>query len=313
MEKKNILLLILLGIAICSSIILSNSNVDISIIDPQSFNGTTLDVNVTNDNLNINVTSTPINTNFYLEVAKGNVAGHSIVNKFGHNPSATAGGEDVWGGGGIYDFYPTVAQTMEAVSTDNDDALGDTGANVMIVFGLNSTWHEVSEYVNLTGTTPVALKHTYIRMYRASIISVGSSESNEGDIIVRVVGGGTTGAFISTNDGQTQQAIYTIPKGKTGYFIKGYVALANDNKNGEDGTFQWKARLNNGFTGAWAVKGQMSLVNIGSSHWQYEYGAPSGGIPEKTDVRLTMTTASTTMDIVGGFDLILVDNDLVSI
>ena len=250
--------------------------------------------------------------NFYLEVAKGNVLGHSIINKFGHNPAAATGGEDVWGGGGTYAFYPTTAQTMEAVSSDNDDNVGDTGARLLLVFGLNSSWDEVSEYVTLTGTTPVALNHTYIRMYRAVVISVGSSESNEGNIQVRETGAGDIGAYIAAGDGQTQQAIYTIPRGKTGYFIKGYVALGNDNKNGEDGTFQWKARLNNGFTGAWAVKGQVNLVNIGSSHWQYEYGAPSGGIPEKTDIRIAMTEASATMDIVGGFDLVLVDNNLTS-
>jgi len=39
-------------------------------------------------------------TNFYLEVAKGNVPGHTHVNKYGHNEEITTASdpEDVWGG-----------------------------------------------------------------------------------------------------------------------------------------------------------------------------------------------------------------------
>jgi len=250
-----------------------------------------------------------ITTDFFLEVSKGNIAGHSAVNKFGHNEAVPTPGADIWAGGGTYTFYPTTGQAMQVSSTSPLDTLTGTGARTLIVYGLNSSWHEVSETVNLNGTTPAILNNTYIRMYRAVVLYVGTSESNVGGISVEEQGGaGSTGAFIEAGDGQTQQAIYTIPKGKTGYFIKGYVALANANKNGEDGTFQWKARLNNGFTGAWAVKGEMTLVNIGSSHWAYEYGVPAGPLPEKTDIKLEMTTASGIMDTVGGFDLVLVDD-----
>ena len=42
-------------------------------------------------------------TNFYLDIARGVVPGYSQVNKFGHNPTATAG-DDIWGGGGTYVF-----------------------------------------------------------------------------------------------------------------------------------------------------------------------------------------------------------------
>ena len=247
------------------------------------------------------------NSNFMLEVSKGNVPGHTAINKFGQNPTADTG-DDIWGGDGTYDFYPSTAQSMEILSTSASDDVGGTGAIQVLVQGLDSNWEEVTETVTLDGTTPVALQNQYIRMYRAYVVEAGSSNSNIGDITVEIVGSSTVAIFIGAGGGQTQHAIYTIPGGKTGYFVKGYVGLSNSNKNGEDGTFRWLLRLNNGLNGAWLTQGEVGLVNIGSSYWQYEYGVPAGPLPEKTDIRIELTTASATMDAVAGFDILLVDN-----
>jgi hypothetical protein len=249
-----------------------------------------------------------------LEVAKGNIPGHSHINKFGHN-SDTDAGDDVWGGGGIYPFYPTAAVAVDAVSTSAEDgAGGSTGALQIIVQGLDSNWDEQQETVVLNGLGVVQLSNTYIRLFRAWVHEAGSSNSNIGDITVyaRATGSGVTigdvGIFIGATDGQTLHTLYTIPNGKTGYFVKGYVALATDAKTAENGTFRWLMRLNNGLNGAWLVQGEVGCVNLGSSHWQYEYGVPAGPLPEKTDIRIALVTASSTFDTVGGFDLVLVDN-----
>jgi len=245
---------------------------------------------------------------FLLEVAKGNVPGHSIVNKFGHNVAVPTIGADVWSGGGDYTFYPTTAQSMELVSDSAADAVGGTGATSIIVYGLDTNWEEVSEIITPTGTTPVALANTYRRMYRGIILTAGTNETNVGNISVQISGGGIVGVHIAANDGQTQQTNYTIPAGKTGYFMKGYVATSDDDKNGEAAEFQWKARPNNGVTGAWSVKGQMGLNTIGSSNWQYEYGAPAGPLPEKTDIKIRCFLTTATLGVVGGYDLVLVDD-----
>ena len=63
-------------------------------------------------------------TDFFLEVAKGNVPGHSFITKFGENPTiaAAAGFEDVWDGGGIY--LNPVAAVVHNVSSS---LAADTG------------------------------------------------------------------------------------------------------------------------------------------------------------------------------------------
>ena len=120
------------------------------------------------------------------------------------------------------------------------------------------------------------------------------------------------GIFIEVLGGQTQQTIYTIPAGKTAYFIKGYVGLATAVKTAENGVFRWLMKPNvAGPGGAWLTQGEIGLANLGSSHWQYEYGAPAGPIPEMTDIRIVLSASSAPaggFDCVGGYDLILVDN-----
>jgi len=260
--------------------------------------------------VDVGVSGQMLTADFLVEVAKGNVPGHSIINKFGHNPTVATGGSDIWGGGGTYGFYPATAQAMEIVSTDVDDDGDpeDTGAWSVIIYGLDGSDEPINETKTLNGTTVVPLSNTYKTVYRAVVLTAGSTGTNEGAISIRISGGGTVAAFIGIDDGQTQMTHFTIPANTTGYFIKGYVALGNDDKNGVGGTFQWQIRLANGGDGAWAVKGQVPLVNIGSSHWQYEYGAPAGPIPASSDLRIRVTVADEIIDGIGGYDLLLVED-----
>lgn len=248
-----------------------------------------------------------------IDAATGRIQGYSVVNKFGHNPAVATTGEDVWSGGGTYIFYPDTARVMELLADSSADSVGGAGALTVKVYGLDSNWNDTNEIITVTGSEPAILAIHYKRMYRAIVLTAGSREINAGAIFVRdtaTARGNDTALYIGDDDGQTQQAIYTIPAGKTGYFLKGYVSMQNDDKNGVDAEFKWLARLNNGTTGAWATKGQIDLINIGSSWWQYEYGAPAGPLPEKTDIRIRCSKTSDESGAIGGFDLLLIDNDL---
>jgi len=252
---------------------------------------------------------------FLLAVGMGKVDGYSSINKFGHNPAA-ADGDDVWHGGGSYEFYPTSAVSIDIKSSSGSDVAAGTGARTVVVQGLDENWEEAtSEEITLTGTTEVAIAGTWRRIFRCTVLTAGSNETNVGNITVQCVGAGgglsdnTVGIYVAADDGQTQQCTYTIPAGKTGYFLKGYVGVADDDKNGEVAEFQWQMRINNGVTGAWAVKGEMGTNSGGTSNWQYEYGIPAGPIPEKSDIRIIMKDSTTgTIGVVGGYDLLLEDD-----
>lgn len=255
------------------------------------------------------------NKNFPIEVARGNVSGVSAVNIFGKN-DATSSGEDIWAGSTAYGFYPTEAVTVDIKSTDVDDDGDpiDTGCRTVAVYGLDNNWDEQNETVTLNGQTEVALSNEYIRIWLAVCLTAGSTGTNEGNITVQsseAAGGiadNTVGAYIAIGKGGTQQCIYTIPNNKTGYFIKGYVGISDDDKNGEVAKFEWQAKLNNGISGAWVAKGDISTINIGSGWWQYQYGVPAGPLPEKTDVRIQTPLTTAEVGTVCGFDILLIDD-----
>ena len=339
------------------------------------------------------------NTDFMLEVAKGNIPGHSQMNKYGHNELVTAASdpEDVWGGGGLYAFYFTANQTVEAVSTDVDDvgsaissgtATGgsvttlidsgatfqsqgtpvvvgdvvindtngewgtvnsidseiqlthtpmtnassvspssnpnesgdtyrvatstDTGAGVIHIEGLTDSsgiWSVATETIILNGQTDVAITKTFVRLYRGFVLHAGASGMNEGDVTVEVDTTTNAGIFITAGDGQTQQAIFTVPSGKTGYFLKGYVGIGGGGNpvGGAAAKFTWRARINNGATGVFAIKGQIEVLSTGSQFWIYEYGVPVA-IPEKSDIIIRCDEVSDDVEVIGAFDMILVDN-----
>lgn len=251
-----------------------------------------------------------------LDVAMGKVPGYTHLNKFGANPEIETGTdpEDVWAGGGLYSFYPTSAETLEVLSSSTDDvATTGTGAWTIIVFGLDGDGVEVNEVVILNGQGIVALtEHDYIHVYRVIVLTAGTSSTNAGNITVRIASAGTTAAYIGAGNGQTLQCIYMVPADRSAFFIKGYVGISAGGlgASNEGATFRWKAKPFNGGNGAWATNGLMECTTRGSSHFQYEYGVPAGPLPEMTLIRIECSTVSATMGVVGGFDVIIVENRL---
>ena len=162
-------------------------------------------------------------SDFMLEVAKGNVEGHSQMNKYGHNEAVAAGPEDVWGGGGTYAFWDTnTNKTVEAVSTDVDDVgslvssgtatggstttLIDSGANFtgdgvavgdVVINDTNGEWGTV----NIVAAT--TLTHTV--MTNASSVSPTSNPNESGDTY-RVASSAGTGAGVIYVEGLTDSS-----------------------------------------------------------------------------------------------------------
>jgi hypothetical protein len=157
----------------------------------------------------------------YVALFNGQRDGTQSVLKYGYNPDVGAAYETVWSYGGIYS-YPGSAQ-IPLVSSDNagDTAAGD-GARVIQIEGYTNSWAAFTETVTLNGQTPVAMTNTAWRVHRSYVLTSGGSLSNIGNIHIGV-GSVTTGvpshtwAHIPAGFGQTQQALYTVPQGYTGY------------------------------------------------------------------------------------------------
>lgn len=244
---------------------------------------------------------------YLLAVSQGLVTGASSVAKFGKN-EATTSGDDIWAGGGVYDFYPTNALAVEILSSDTNDVDQGAGAWTVLVQGHDADLYLQQEVVTMNGTTVVALTNTYRRIYRAIVLTGGTEPNNAGDITIRETGAGEVAGVVLAGEGQTTQTPFTIPKGKTGYIYQTYVGLADDDKAGESVIFQIMTRINNGHTGAWSVKGEVGCNSLGSSHWLQNIPIP-GAIPEMTDLKVISRAASATLGTFAGYTVLLIDDD----
>lgn len=172
---------------------------------------------------------------FYLEVKKGNIKGHSIVQKFGRNKAVPSGAIEPIVMGGKWPT-PTEAKQLRVRSTSADDtALSITGAREIEIWGLNENYEEVSEVITLNGLTPVLTVKTFIRIYRAYITKSGAyasqiQSSHLGDIIVEDSAG--VGIWLSIDIavgtfgvGQSQVGCYSVPRGKEAFLLTKHITV----------------------------------------------------------------------------------------
>ena len=138
------------------------------------------------------------------------------VNKYGRAGDVDAAMDVYDVSTGSYEF-PTVAFQTQIVGLANDDVSSD-GVHSVQVEGLDINGADISEVATLTGATPVTLANSYYRVNRAFIKAVGATLTNSGNISVTHTGSATL-ARISPLEGQTLQAIYTMPAGVSGNIV----------------------------------------------------------------------------------------------
>lgn len=151
------------------------------------------------------------NEDFDLQVARGQVQGHSTVNIYGYQPSIGTTFVPVWENATAY-TYPASAITMYLSGSSGDTAK-------ITVVGLDSSYNAINEIVTLNGTTPVATTKQYLRVNSMSV-TVGSATNPAGAVYLKDVGGTITYAQINAGIGRTQAAIYTVPAGFTYYLSR---------------------------------------------------------------------------------------------
>lgn len=250
---------------------------------------------------------------FMLEVAKGNVPGHSLVHKFGRNSAVGTTLVPV-SSGAVYQT-PTAAASLEIVSSSSADSAAGAGARSVYIEGLDANFAVQSETVNMSGATPVALANTYLRVYRAYVTSSGSyanatTPSQVGTITLRVASAGATWLTLPTIDtsfgaGQSNIGAYTVPAGKTAYILSQSMSVdstktANlyffQRTNADDVTTPYSGamRVQNVYVG---IAGPVSFTHRTAESY-----------PAKTDIGWLAKVSSGTADVSVEFELLLVDN-----
>ncbi len=163
---------------------------------------------------------------FLLEVAKGNIPGHSIMRKFGRNPSLGAEWEGVWHGSTSFNFLTAPARVRIKTGGNEADNATGIGAQKITVIGLDENGIEASEDIITAGASASRrTATTFWRVFRTYVSEAGVyGGTNAGTITIE--NAGTVLIHIAAGEGQSQYTAYSIAANKTGYFL-GYLAHAS--------------------------------------------------------------------------------------
>ena len=241
---------------------------------------------------------------FYLEVAKGNITGHSSINKFGANGAVgTSSTETVWDGSSLYTFPTTADITHLRQATDQATMRGED----VEIQGLADDYSLVVQTVTLDAsdtTTAVALGTALRRVFRMKVLSAVVTTQN---VELRNVGGGTTYSVIVAGNNQTQMAVYTVPSGSSGYVDNYWCSLDKAGGGGDPDVHMsvWNRDNTNGY--APQLKHELGLDANATSYFQHFFTPPLK-LLEKTDIWINCENLSSTAaaDVTAGFDIILV-------
>lgn len=245
--------------------------------------------------------SGPSTPPFGLSVLTRNEEGYIPVPIGGQNFGLTSGFKDYvdltpTGGNQV---LPTTAEQWEIVSESADDSSVGIGARTVAVSTLDGDYKPQITLVVLNGTTPVALDNTHLRSQSAILLTSGSDPSNTniGDIIMRVAGGGTERMRIPAGIGDCKSLLFTIPAETTG-FGTSFTLFTSKNRD-----FTIRSKLTP-FGGATITGGEVSTYQTISF---FPIVAPFP-LPAKTDIRIEVKSSNPSTEVLVFTDLLLVDN-----
>lgn len=241
-----------------------------------------------------------------LAISRGHTLGYRTLYKFGYNPDVNGDEETVWEQGGDYPWLDS-AVTMFVSSTSVNDTSGGSGANTILIQGLDENYVEIEETVTLNGQTQVTTQLSYLRVYRAFVTLAGSSGTSGGTIYIGSSGatGGVPNGTVYANLGignQTQIAAYTVPAGHTLYVDEINITAALNLANKRvDASFHTRDFGSNVF--------RTRFINVLQSNQLNQRFKYPQDFAEKTDVEIRVSTNTTNNPIAASFQGVLIKNE----
>jgi len=245
--------------------------------------------------------------NYYdwsIDLSAGNLDGVGYIEKFGRNATMSANIETIWDGSDLYEYLGT-ASSVYVTSSDGDDNPTGNGARTVTVEGLDATYNEISEEVNVDDGASTA---EFLRVFRVTTKTTGSTGQAEGVISVRSATGGggvllaqiqKVGTGGGSSLGQTFMALYTVPAGKTAYITQWIVGAGAQNAD-------TTALLTSRQFGDGGFNAKDIIISAGQQ-FAKDYKIPLQFL-EKTDIEVRGFTSSAGNDCSSTFNIILIDN-----
>ena len=171
---------------------------------------------------------------FELQVARGQIPGHSVRNVFGTNPAIGSTFTTPWEVNGPLPFL-SAEQNLSLVST----SLSDTAVSIL-VSGTDGNYNAVSEVVALNGTTPVVTTKKFFRINDL----ITASGNAVGDVTASY--SGVVYAKILAGYGRNQAAVFTVPRGFCFHLLRIDLFTATANNDTKIMTFRNKNTFSDG-------------------------------------------------------------------
>lgn len=146
---------------------------------------------------------------------------------------STAGNEDVWDGPTGLWVPPTAARIHDIVSDNVADTLAGTGARKVQILGLDSALEDISEVVEMDGTTIVPTVNSYLRINDIFVIEAGTDGTNQGIIEATAQTDGTVTVHMPAEKSESQATIFTVGANRllllTSIDIQMFLAMGSPN------------------------------------------------------------------------------------
>jgi hypothetical protein len=240
---------------------------------------------------------------FELQVARGQIQGHSVVTIAGYNSDVDQAWEMITPVGDL--SYAAAALQMTVSSSSASDTLAGTGARTVLITGLDANYAVITETVTLNGQTAVTTTNSFLRINSMLVTSAGTGLANAGIIYIGT-GTVTSGVpatiynLISIGFNSATSSQYTVPAGYTGYLTVARIGLAQD-----AGTTLITARTRFIGTNGIAVTGPIIVTNNGISTIDFPYPI---AIAEKTRIQGEAIGGADNNEAAGFFELVLIQN-----
>lgn len=243
---------------------------------------------------------------FGLQVARGQIQGHSDVIVFGYNADIDTSEEAIWPNGGTVP-NPAAASVLKisSSSTDDDGDPAGTGARTIFIAGVDGSYNVVSETITLNGQTAVNTTNSYLYVNTFYVVTVGSGGANAG-IIYAGTGVVTAGVpaviydLIATGFNNRTTAHYCVPAGFTGYMTKGVITTGQ-----ASGSTSITAYLKQHGPDNVVRVGAVATLNNGSVSYDFD---PPYVIPEKNCIEATAIGTASNNSASSFFNIVLIKN-----
>jgi hypothetical protein len=214
---------------------------------------------------------------FELQMARGQIPGHSIRNLFGTNPEIGTSFVTPWENNTALPFL-SAEQNLSFVST----VAGDVDIKIL-VSGVDQNYAEVSEVVTLLGTLPVTTTNKFFRIN--DILTVFGNPA--GDVTASY--NAVVYAKIIAGRGKNQAAVFTVPAGHSFYLGRIDAFTATSNNDTKIMTFRNRVTYSDG-----------RVFNVAQTNFVERMDIARNlpfKVPEKATIEFQVKMSSNTADI----------------